>query len=114
MTECGEIIIFIDNVSTKKTNTIATKVTNTALLSCHSIKVRDCYILRTVLLAIILLLIIVIVCCHYAKQKRYNIKRKIMNLKKFVLKIARVTILKIWKIFLLIIFQSMQNHTKIF
>ena len=69
MTECDEIIIFIDNVSTKKTNTIATEVTNTALLNCHSIKVRDCYILRTVLLAIILLLIIVIVCCHYAKQK---------------------------------------------
>ena len=69
MTECDEIKIFIDNVSTKKTNTIATNVTNTALLSCHSIKVRDCYILRTVLLAIILLLIIVIVCCHYAKQK---------------------------------------------
>ena len=40
MTECDEIIIFIDNVSTKKTNTITTNVRNTALLSCHSIKVR--------------------------------------------------------------------------
>ena len=69
MTECDEITIFIDNVSTKKTITIATNVTSTALLSCHSIKVRDCYILHVVLLAIILLLIIIIVCCHYAKQK---------------------------------------------
>ena len=65
MTECDEIIIVMDNVSTKKT--IATNVTSTASINCHSIKVRDCYILHTVLLAIILLLIIIIFCCHYAK-----------------------------------------------
>ena len=67
MTECDEIIIVMNNVSTKKT--IATTVTSTASANCRSIKVRDCYILYTVLLAIILLLIITIICYHYAKQK---------------------------------------------
>ena len=41
-----------------------------------------------VLLAITLILIITIIGYHYAKQKRYNIKWKIMNFKKFVLKFA--------------------------
>ena len=45
MTECDEIVIVIDNASTKKTNTIATIVTSTASINCHSIKLRDCYIL---------------------------------------------------------------------
>ena len=67
MTQCDEIIIIMDNVSTKKT--IATNVTSSASINCHSTKVRDCYILHTVLLAIILLLIIIIICYHYAKQK---------------------------------------------
>ena len=40
----------------------------------HSKKVRDCYILHTVLLAIILLLIIIVICYYYAKQIRHNIK----------------------------------------
>ena len=76
MTECDEIINVIDSASTKKTNTIATKmkntiatnVTSTASINCDSIKVKDCYILQTGLLAIILLLVI-IVCYHDAKQK---------------------------------------------
>ena len=63
MTECDEIIIDKDNVPTKKT--IATNVTSTASINCHSKKVRDCYILHTVLL----LLIIIIICYHFAKQK---------------------------------------------
>ena len=67
VTECDEIIIVKNSVSTKKT--IATNVTNTAQINCHGIKVRDCYILHTVLLAIILLLIIIIICYPYAKQK---------------------------------------------
>ena len=67
MTECDEIIIVMNNVSTKKT--IATNVTSTASINCHSIKVRDCHIFHIVLLAIILLLIIIIICNHYAKQK---------------------------------------------
>ena len=66
MTECDEIIIVMNIVSTKKT--IATNVMSTASINCHSIKVRDCYILHTALLAVILLLIITI-CYHYAKRK---------------------------------------------
>ena len=57
--------IAMDNVSTKKT--IATNVTSTAAINCYSKKVRDCYNLHTILLAIILLLIIIIICYYYAK-----------------------------------------------
>ena len=39
--ECDEIIFVMDIVSTKRTNTMATNVTGTASLSCHSKKVRD-------------------------------------------------------------------------
>ena len=54
MTECDGILIFMDDVSTKKTNTTATKktntiivtnVTSTASINCDSKNVRDCYIL---------------------------------------------------------------------
>ena len=77
VTEFDEFIIFMDNVSIKKTNTIATKTTNTlatnvastASINCHSKKVRDCYILHTVLLVIILLWIIATIYYHYAKRK---------------------------------------------
>ena len=55
-----EIIYVMDIVSTKMATTIATNVTK----NCHSKKVRDCYILRTVLLVIILLLIITIICYY--------------------------------------------------
>ena len=65
-------------------------------MNCHSIKVRDCYILHTVLLVIILLLIITIICYYNTKQKCINTltiqKLKIMKLEKFVLKIVHVTI----------------------
>ena len=60
MIECDEIITVVDIVSTKKTNTIAIKVMSTVSINCHSKKVRDCYILHTILLVIILLLIITI------------------------------------------------------
>ena len=66
MTEFDEIITVMDIVSTKRT--IATNVLSSASINFHSIKVRDCYVLHTVLLAIILLLLIII-CYHYAKQK---------------------------------------------
>ena len=56
-------------VSTKNTNTIATNVTRTASVYFYSKKVRNCYILHTVLLVIILLFIIIIICYHYAKEK---------------------------------------------
>ena len=64
VTECDEIITVMDTVSTKKTN-----VTSTVSINCHSVKVKDCYILHTVLIAIILLFVIIIICYHYAKQK---------------------------------------------
>ena len=38
VTECDKIMIAMDNVSTKKTNTIATNVTNTASINCHNKK----------------------------------------------------------------------------
>ena len=69
VTQCDEIVIVMNNLSTKKINTTTTNVTSTALINWHSKKVRDCYILHTVLLAIILVLIITIICCRYAKQK---------------------------------------------
>ena len=98
MTECDEIMIVMDIVSTKKTNTIATKkadtiatfVIITASVNCHTELVRDCCILHTFLLMIILLLkLLFLLLC---KTKRHNIKWKIMNSKKFILKIARVVI----------------------
>ena len=67
MIECDEIISFMDIVSTKMTNTIATNVTKIVIVK----KVRACYILHAVLLPIILLLIITI-CYYYAKQKGIN------------------------------------------
>ena len=69
MTECDNVIIVINNVSTKKTNTIATNITSTASINFYSKKVRDCFILHTVFLVIIFLLIIIVICYHYAKQK---------------------------------------------
>ena len=83
-------------VSTKITNAIATNVS----INCHSKKVRYCYNLHTVLLVIILILLITITCYHYVKHwpKQEIIdelaisKWKIMNFKKFILKIVRVII----------------------
>ena len=81
VTECDEIVIVMDNLSTKNTNTIATKKTNaivtntmiTASINYHNKKVRVYYILHTVLLAITLLLINTIICYLYAKQKDIKI-----------------------------------------
>ena len=61
MIECDEIISFMDIVSTKMTNTIATNVTKIVIVK----KVR------AVLLPIILLLIITIR-YNYGKQKGIN------------------------------------------
>ena len=47
MTECDEFIIFMNNVSTKETKTIAKNVMSTASIRCHSKNVSDCYILKT-------------------------------------------------------------------
>ena len=70
--ECDEIISAMDIASTKKTNNVATNVMSAASINCHSKKVRDCYILHTVLLVIMLLLINTIICYYYAKQKGIN------------------------------------------
>ena len=59
VTKCHEIVIVMNNLATRKTNTITKNVTSTASISFHSKKVRDCYILHTILLVIILLLIII-------------------------------------------------------
>ena len=64
VTECDEIKSVIDIVSTKETN-----VMSTPLINYHNIRIRDCFILHTVLLPIILLLIIIIFCYHYEKLK---------------------------------------------
>ena len=69
--ECAEIITVMDIVSVKMTNTIAINVTSTASINRHSKKVRDSYILHTVLLVIILILIIIIICYYFVKQKWY-------------------------------------------
>ena len=61
--------MYIDIVSTKMTNTIAT---STVSINSDGKKVRyktDCYILHTVLLVIILPLIITIICYHYVKRR---------------------------------------------
>ena len=60
VTKWDKIVIVMKNLSTKKTNTITTNITTTALINCHSKTVRYCYILHTVLLMIILLLMTVI------------------------------------------------------
>ena len=41
VTNCDEIVIVVDNLSTKKTDTIATNVTSTASINCHNKKARD-------------------------------------------------------------------------
>ena len=71
MTECDEIIIVMDAITTKKTNVKATKFASTTSVNCYSKKSKRCYILHTFLLAIILLLIITITCYHY-EQKGIN------------------------------------------
>ena len=64
MAERDEILSVMDILLTKKTN-----ITSAAWINCHSIKVRDCYILYTVLFAIIFLVIINIFCYYYVGQK---------------------------------------------
>ena len=57
----------MNDISRKKTNTITTNVTTTALINCHSKKVRDYYILHTVLLIATTSLIAVSLCCYLIK-----------------------------------------------
>ena len=59
----------MDNVSMKKTNSVATNVMSAPSINRHSKKVRDLYILHTILLAVVLLSIIIIICNQNAKEK---------------------------------------------
>ena len=63
--EYNETISFLNIVSTKMKNNIATNVRN----DCPSTKVWDCYILHTFLLFIKLLLMITIICYYYSKHR---------------------------------------------
>ena len=65
MIACDEIVSVMGIVTTKMTR----NVTNSYSVNCHFKKVKHCYILHTVLLAIILSLIITVICHHYVKQK---------------------------------------------
>ena len=69
VTKCDEIVIVMNNLSTKKTNTITKNVISTASINCHSKKVRDYYILYTVFLITITLLIVVNMCCYLIKYR---------------------------------------------
>ena len=71
VTEGDEIIPVMDIVSRKKTN-----ATSFPSINCHTIKVKDCYILHTVLLAIINNNYFLLSLC---KTKTYNVKWRIMN-----------------------------------
>ena len=80
VTECDEVITVMDNVSTKKTNTLATNVTSTASTSGHSQKVRLLYFTDNFISDYITVnnyFYLLSLC----KTKRYNMKWKIMNLK---------------------------------
>ena len=59
------IISLMDIVSTKNANTIVTNIS----INYQSEKIRDCFILHTVLLTIILPLKIAIICYHYTKHR---------------------------------------------
>ena len=72
MIKCDEFITLSDTLLTKFTNTIATNVTSSASIYFHCKKVKDCYILHTILLVIVLLLIITIVCYHCVNERRIN------------------------------------------
>ena len=85
----------MDIVSTKKTKEKEKNVANTASINCHSKKVRDCKKARYFTYSFISDHTAI---DHYhyllslCKTQTYNIKWKIMNFKKFVLKIVRVFI----------------------
>ena len=81
MTECDEIINLMDIVSARKTNTIATNLTSTDLTNCQR---KRYFIGNHITVGNYYYLLL-----SY-KTRRYNIKRKRMKLKKFVLKIIRV------------------------
>ena len=82
VTQCDEIIIFMDSLSTKKVNTIAANVTSTASMNWHSKKSK-----RLLYFAYSFISGHIAIDDYYYlmllfKTKRYNIKWKIMKFKK--------------------------------
>ena len=69
MPKCDGIVVVMNTLSTRKTNTMATNITSTASINCHSKKVRDCYIVLTVLSIKITLLMAVSICCYLIKYR---------------------------------------------
>ena len=89
MNKCNEIVIVMNKLTTKKTNNITANATSTASIDCHSKKVKDCYILHSFIGD----RITIDNYCYFlplCKTKRYNIKWKVMNFRKFILKILHV------------------------
>ena len=84
MTESDETITVMDIVSTKKA--IATNVMTTASINCHGMKVRDFYILHTLLLAIIITIDNYYYLLLLCKTKRYYEKIENNKLKKVRIK----------------------------
>ena len=61
------MVIAINNLSTKKSNTLTKNVTTTASIKCYIQKVRDCHILETVFIVLILLLMAASICYYLIK-----------------------------------------------
>ena len=90
--DCDEIIIVLDIVSTKKTNIIATKranITSTASINYHRKKSKGLlYLPYSFIIDHISIDNFYLLSLYEAK--RYSIKCKIMNLKRFILKITSI------------------------
>ena len=92
VTECDEIVIGIDNLSTKRTNAVATNLTCTVSVSYYSKKSKRLLYFTYSFISNHITSDNYYYLLSLCKTKRYDIKRKMMNLKKFVLKILRVII----------------------
>ena len=92
VTRGDEILIVVDNLSRKKKNTIATNVTSTALINCHSKRSKRLLYFTYSFISDHINIDNYYYVLSLCKTKRYSIKWKIINFKKFVLQIVRVII----------------------
>ena len=92
VTRCDEIVIATDNLSTKKTNTIATDVTNAASINCHHKKSKTLLHFACSFISDHSTIDHYYYLLSSCKAKSYNIKWEIIDLKKIVLKIVCVII----------------------
>ena len=90
MTECDEIIIVMNNVSTRKVNAIATNVTCTTSINCHGKESKRLLYFANSFISGHITIDNYYYLLSLSKIKKYNIKWKIIKFKKFVLKIVRV------------------------